>query len=103
MSKKNYFVFSILIMLLSLFGTFYFAYNNQITLSIISILLFVIGTLMLIHWSTISYNWECSKCKNIIELNIWSNIKGMNIEINQKFLFCSKCNKKVTFNGIKKY
>ena len=102
MPNNKYFILSIIIMILSISSTLYLAIVNEILLTYLSIAIFIIGTILLLHWSTISYNWQCSKCGNILELTMWQNFIGMNIGTNRKYLFCSECNTKVPFNGIKK-
>ncbi|MBI9071376.1 MAG: hypothetical protein JEY94_07240 [Melioribacteraceae bacterium] len=102
MPNKKYFIASITLLVLSVTGTFFFAVINSLLISNLCLLMLIAGAVMLIHWSTISYNWKCTKCSNIIELSMWQNIKGMNIGINEKYLFCPACNKKVPFKGIPK-
>ena len=102
MRNKNYFILSVIVLSLCSIGTIYFAIIDSISLSNLCLAGIMIGTIMLIHWSTISYNWICSKCNNNIEITMWQNFKGMNIGVNKKYLFCPKCDKKVLFKGIKK-
>lgn len=102
MKSKFYFIPSIVILVAGLFFLFYSAIINNISLLILSIIIFVTGMLMLIHWSTISYSWKCEKCNSVIELSFWENVKGLNIGVNKKLLFCQVCNKKISFKGIRK-
>ncbi len=102
MPKKTYFAFSISLLILSVIFSLYFALTGLLLYSGLFLLGLVVGTVLLIHWSTISYKWECSKCKDTIKLSFIENVKGVNIGMNKKNLYCNTCNKKVPFNGIKK-
>ena len=102
MPNKKYFISCVLIMVVSISLTLYFAIVDSIALSNITIVIFIIGTIMMIHWNTISYKWICDKCGNTRILTMWQNFKGMNIGMNEKFIHCEKCGKKVKFKGIKR-
>ena len=89
-------------MILSFSGIIISAILKSHIMLYICLVVFIAGVIMLIHWNTLTYNWHCSKCGNIRELNMRQYIMGMNIGFNEKHLFCPVCKKKVRFRGINK-
>lgn len=102
MPNKLQFTFAILIMILSVMATIFFAINNSILISMLCWTGLIAGFFMFLRWNAISYIWKCSKCENTLELSMSETVKGINIGINKKSLFCENCGKKVPFDGIAK-
>ena len=101
MPNKSYFMLSVIILIVGLVSTIVFAMQNVPVRMFIGIAILLAGIILLIHWSTISYEWQCEECKTIVQLTMWENVKGLNVGVNRKYLFCPNCKKKVTFRGIK--
>jgi hypothetical protein len=78
---------------------YYFA-NKSSLYAIYCVFSIIAGVALLIYWSTVTYNWQCTKCDNIKELSFIGNIFGINIGVNEKYLHCSSCNEKTLFKGI---
>ena len=93
---------SVIILIAGLVSTFVFAIQNVPVWMFIGIAILLAGIILLVHWSTISYEWQCEECKTTIQLTMWENVKGLNVGVNKKYLFCPTCKKKVTFRGIRK-
>lgn len=62
----------------------------------------ILGTLLLVYWSSITYRWQCSKCECTKELSFMGNLLGINVGLNEKYLYCESCNKRTLYKGIKK-
>lgn len=102
MPNKAIFVLSIVILISSLIS-FALAITSQSQLStyycIVSI---IVGTAALVYWSSISYRWQCTKCQTFKDLSFWGNAVGMNIGLNEKYLYCEVCGERTMYKGVKR-
>ncbi len=64
------------------------------------IILLIVGTLMLMYWSTKNYKWECLSCGNKFSISLKENVLGLNQGVNEKELTCPKCLKKGICKGV---
>ncbi len=102
MSNKGYFAASITVSIVSLIMVFIGAGINNETVLRISLNFLVLGIIMLLHWSTISYKWVCDKCGECFEITMWQNFIGINGGLNYKKVPCPKCNQRNWARGIPK-
>lgn len=102
MPNPVYFALAVIILIVCLVLAIIFAAINLPIMLFLSVIGLLTGIILLIHWSTISFEWQCKECKTVIQLTMWENVKGMNVGVNKKYLYCPTCRNKGTFLGIKK-
>lgn len=98
MKNKYYLILGIGSSLLSLIYLLINALQTS-SFSILGFIFFLIGIFLFIYWSTISYSWKCSVCGESFKINLIQNFLGINSGINNKILYCAKCNKKTLCKG----
>lgn len=101
MKSKCYFTLSVLLIISSIILIFV-GLKIKLTITFISLLGLFIGVIMLMHWSTISYQWVCDECNEKFNISLKDNVLGVNGGVNYKRLHCPKCNKYTMCKGIKK-
>lgn len=98
MKNKYYLILVSMSVLLSLIYLLINAFQTS-SFSILGFIFFLIGIFLFLYWSTINYSWKCSVCGESFQINLRQNFLGINIGINNKILYCAKCNKKTLCKG----
>jgi DNA-directed RNA polymerase subunit RPC12/RpoP len=83
-------------MFLMAIGTIMAIFGGYINLHILftGIMIMLVGIGILMAWSTSNFKWKCTKCGNEFKVSLTKNITGLNIGVNDKMLYCPKCNEK---------
>ncbi|GEM_PF-1236815 len=101
MKNKRYFIFGTLLSVLSLMLIFV-GLKFSIIISLVALVGLFIGIRILMHWSTITYEWVCDECGEKFNISLKQNIFGVNSGVNYKNLYCPKCHKKTMCKGFSK-
>ncbi|HAK43327.1 MAG TPA: hypothetical protein DCM59_12310 [Clostridium sp.] len=101
MNNKSYFILGTILSILSLILLF-LGLKFSIIVSGVALIVLFIGIGVLMHWSTISYEWICDKCGEKFNISLKQNVLGINSGINTKNLYCPKCHKKTICKGFPK-
>lgn len=99
MKNKSYFILGTILIILSLILIF-LGLKFDIIVSGVALIGSFIGIGLLMHWSTISYEWVCDECGEKFNISLKQNIFGINSGVNYKNLYCPKCHKKTMCKGV---
>jgi len=100
MKNRTYLIVSILLSIVGLVFILVGAVSNNIILILENVIIFALGILSLVNWSTISYQWKCKNCNKLFDISLLQNIFSINGGINHKKLKCPHCDTKTWCDGI---
>lgn len=101
MKLRGHFILGISLSILSVILIFV-GLKCSLIISIIALIGLFVGIGVLMHWSTISYEWFCDECGERFNISLKQNVFALNVGVNYKELYCPKCNKKTMCKGIAK-
>lgn len=101
MKNKIQLILGVSLIILSLILIFV-GLKVKVIISIAALIGLFIGIGVLMHWSTVSYEWVCDECREKFEISLKQNVLGINAGVNYKELHCPKCNKKTMCKGVLK-
>ncbi|MCR4442878.1 MAG: hypothetical protein QHH10_11630 [Peptococcaceae bacterium] len=64
-------------------------------------LLFIAGLILLVHWNTISYRWQCKSCGAVFSINMRQTFTGLN-SFRSKLLYCPRCGRRTWCRSVVK-